>query len=321
MRVLVVGATGYVASRLIPILLEAGHDVVAGARTLEKLDTFYWSDHVQRVRLDVLDESSVKNALSTDISTVVYLVHGMDGKDFRALDLTAAKNMVTALAGTDIQRVIYLSGIIPDVARDRLSEHLISRLEVEEKLSEADQTVITLRAAMLIGSGSTSFDLMGELTRRVPITVVPYWMNHAVEPISVEDISIAIEGALTADVGTSHYDVGGGQQIKYPDLLELYAEIAGIDRDQLHLPFLPEPLVSKIAARITDVDTATAESLIESLQEDMVARDQRWKTELVSRPGFDVTPVEGAISRSLTAPDASVPPSDRDPLGPLPGDK
>ncbi|WP_413336644.1 NAD(P)H-binding protein [Brevibacterium sp. GP-SGM9] len=321
MRVLVIGSTGYVASRLIPTLLKAGHQVIAGARRPAKLDRFYWSDSVERAEIDVLDETSITKALRPDIEAVIYLVHGMDGMNFRATDRKAARNLVSALPTSNVERLVYLSGIVPQVKREALSEHLISRLEVEEILAQATPTVITLRAAMLIGAGSASFDLMAELTRRLPITIVPYWMNHQVEPISVEDVTLAIEGALTARIPTGHYDVGCGQRLSYPDLLELFAEAASIHRDQLHLPFLPEPVVAKLAARITSVHTATAEALIESLQQNMVAADARWTSDLITRESnYQPCGIREAISRSLKDPDATVPPSSRDPLGHLPGD-
>ncbi|WP_413336599.1 NAD(P)H-binding protein [Brevibacterium sp. GP-SGM9] len=322
MRVLVIGATGYVASRLIPTLLQRGHHVTAGARALERLDRFYWSDSVDRVEVNVLDQTSITNAIDPTIETVIYLVHGMDREDFRAVDRKAAENLVAVLPSTNVQRLVYLSGIVPDIDREALSEHLLSRLEVEETLSQASQTVITLRAAMIIGAGSASFELMSKLTRRLPITVVPYWMRHDVEPISIEDLTLAVEAAMTAAVSSGHYDVGGGHRIAYTDLLDLYAEVAGINRDQLHLPFLPETMVAKVAARITSVNTSTAQSLIESLREDMVAADTRWISELAAdRSGSELTSVREAIQRSLTTPDTTVAPSARDPLGRLPGDR
>lgn len=260
-------------------------------------------------------------ALLPDIEAVIHLVHGMDGMNFRETDRKAARNLVSVLPTSNVERLVCLSGIVFQVKRESLSEHLISRLEVEEILGQATPTVITLRAAMLIGAGSASLDLMAELTLRLHITIAPYCMDHQVEPISVEDVTLPIEAALTVKIRPGYYDAGGGQRLSYPHLLELFADVAGIHRDQLHLSFLPEPVVAKLGARITSGDTATAEALVESLQQNIVAADARWTSDLITRESnYKPCGIRETISRSLKDPDATVSPPSRDPLGRLPVD-
>lgn len=320
MRVLVIGATGYIGSRLIAALLAAGDDVVAGARDPLALDAFWWSDRVERRELDVLDADSVGRSITSDLDAVVYLVHGMARGDFAETDATAARLTRDAVDRARVARVVYLSGIIPDVADEKLSEHLRSRLEVERELSRSSAATLTVRAAMILGAGSTSFELMRQLSARLPITVIPDWMHSEVEPIAVVDVIAALAAATRHPDVTGHLDVGGGTRIAYPDLIDLVAEQEGAARPQVSVPLLPEPLVAKVASWLADVPDATVSALMESLQEDMCAADDRWRVDLF--PDGARTPLDlmTAMQRSLAAPDALARPSRRDPQGPLPGD-
>lgn len=320
MRVLVFGATGYIGSRVIGQLISQGDAVTAAARDPFDLDQFWWSDSVARARVNVLDAQEVSAAVA-DVhpDAIIYLVHGMGGDDFRETDLTAARHVRAAIDSSRVGRVVYLSGIIPDVADDELSQHLLSRREVEEELSTSTATVITLRAALIIGAGSTSFELMTQLSDRMPVTVVPDWMQSLVEPVAVTDVVDAICGALTADVGTGAYDVGCGTPISYPDLIRIVAEDAGRERPQVTLPFLPEPLVAKVAGWLADVPAPTVTALMESLTHDMTSADTRWQS-LFLPPDATAMPLDEAVRRAHTPVDSLQPPSQRDPLGALPGD-
>ncbi len=298
MRVLVIGATGYVGSRLIPELLSAGHEVHAGARDIAKLADFWWGDRVAAVEIDVVDAESTRAAIGEDTDAIVYLVHGMAGENFSDVDHAAAENVARAVRAAQVARVVYVSGIIPDVPEEELSEHLRSRLDVEKVLSASPAVVITLRAAMVFGGGSTSFELMRQLADRLPVTVVPDWMQHQVEPIAVVDLARAIVGALSVDAQTGHFDVGGGEPILYPDLIERYTELADTRRLQLTLGLLPEKLVAQIASWIADIPSPTVKALMESLQHDMVAADTRWRGALLAE-GDETVSTEDAITRAL----------------------
>ncbi|MBF4458865.1 NAD(P)H-binding protein [Pseudoclavibacter sp. VKM Ac-2867] len=320
MNVLVMGATGYIGSRVIPVLLDAGMEVTAGARKPGDLDAFWWAERVRRVELDVLDEASVASAVTGDVDAILYLVHGMASDDFREADLEAARLVRAAADRSGVRRIVYVSGIIPPVAEEVLSEHLTSRLEVERELHEADAVVVTLRAAMVLGASSTSFELMSQLAARLPVTVVPAWMQSDVEPIAVVDLARAVSGALTADVSTRAYSVGGGEQLPYPRLIDRYADTVEKRRPQVILPGLPESLVARLATLITDVPSSTVTSLMESLREDMVADDDTWIAELLPEDAERPLSVDEALRRSVAQPDLTVPASQRDPMGRLPGD-
>ncbi|MFC8501486.1 hypothetical protein ACFUC1_03950 [Pedococcus sp. NPDC057267] len=178
-----------------------------------------------------------------------------------------------------------------------------------------------LRAAMVVGAGSTSFEIMRQLSRRLPVQVVPSWMRSAVEPVAVSDVVAALVGSLTASGGGRTYDVGSGEHMSYAALLRLYARLAG--GRALQVPaLLPTALVARVAPLFTDVPASTVRSLVASLRHDMVCRDDDYVRDLLA-PGARTVPVAEAISRALaapaprpsTAPDPAA--GTPDPLGPL----
>lgn len=243
----------------------------------------------------------------------------MGGDDFESSDRAAAESVVAACDAAAVSRIVYLSGVIPEVPQEELSAHPRSRLEVEEILNGAQATVTTLRAGMVLGAGSTSFELMRQLALRLPVTVIPQWMDSLVEPIAVTDLCSAIIGAINHTGPTGYFDIGSGKAISYPDLIALYLELSQESKPQLSLPFLPESFVAKLAGWISDVPSSTVESLIESLQHDMgLVGDARVRA-LLGENDTRITSKE-AIERSLASPDLSLSPSDRDPHVAMPGD-
>lgn len=318
MRILVVGASGYVGSRLIPALLHGDHVVRAGARNPEELDRFFWNHRVERATVDVSDPETLPAALQ-DIDAVVYLVHGMKSNDFRDVDLQAARNFKEAVDQSAAHRLVYVSGLVPEVPTDQLSEHLLSRWEVEKELSRSECTVVTIRAALIIGSGSTSYELMGQLSERLPVTVVPDWMKKQVEPIAVIDLSAAVIGAIERPLATQSFDIGCGQVLSYPELISTFGKLAGMPRPEVTVPGLPEKLVGKAASLITDLPGPTVTALMESLHEDMVTREARWIGTLVP-PHYRPLEVAPALARALLAPNDTVDADSRDPMAALPGD-
>ncbi|WP_245559126.1 NAD(P)H-binding protein [Microbacterium indicum] len=275
-----------------------GHAVQAGARDLDKVTGLWWHELVDHVEIDVLDARSVETAVSSEVDAIVYLVHGMARDGFADADHVAAQNVARAADSAGVERIVYVSGIIPDVPEDELSAHLRSRLDVERVLSASSADVITLRAAMVFGGGSTSFELMRQLADRLPVTVIPGWMRHRVEPIAVADLTRAIVGALEAHGGTCHFDVGGGEAVLYPDLVQRYTELAGTQRPQLNVGFLPEKLIAQVASWVADIPSPTVKALMESLQHDMVAADSGWRSALLPR-GAETLTIDDAIARAL----------------------
>ncbi|WP_207556066.1 NAD(P)H-binding protein [Intrasporangium flavum] len=297
LRVAVVGASGYVGSRLVPELLARGHEVVALHRRPEP-QRFPWSDAVQWRRADVQDEAQVVAALE-GVDAVCHLVHGLDDADFLQRDRRAADNVAYATGRVGARRLVYLSGIVPDLPLEQLSEHLLSRLEVEQVLAGADASVLTLRASMVIGAGSTSFEVMRQASHRLPVVqAVPAWMRGSViQPVSAADAVWALAEALERPDVTGWLDLVGPEALGYVDLLRTYAAQARLVRVQVPVWLAPVDTVARLAGALVDVPSRTVESLVPSLGHDMVAtRDAA--TVLGEAPTGRLTPAE-AIARAL----------------------
>ena len=297
MRVLVAGASGYVGSRLVPELLERGHDVVA-THTRDPHPDFPWTHEVTWSRVDVLDMRQVLGALEA-ADAVVYLVHGLKGVDFAETDREAAANMRDAVDHLQVPRLVYLSGIIPPVHPDDLSHHLRSRLEVEEILATSAASALSLRAAIVVGSGSTSFEVVRQLSERLPlVTTIPGWMRSTrVQPVAIADAVYYLAEAIEHPDVVGHLDIGGPEVLTYPQLLSRYARVAGLRRLQIPVPPLPFDLVGWVAGQLTDVDTDTVQSLMASLRDDMVVRTGA-RTRL-GDPSHTPVPLDEALTRSL----------------------
>src|SRR4051794_27506636 len=258
LTVLVTGATGYIGSRLIPRLLQDGHTVRAAVTNLDKADDRWWVDRVELVQMDVLDADTVDAAVE-GVDAVYYLIHGLGDDDFAIRDRTSAETMAAACAAADVGAIVYLSGLVPDVPEDELSEHIASRLEVERILTGASSGIraITLRAAIVTGSGSTSFEIVRQISERMPVQAIPAWMDSRVQPIAVVDVVEALAGALRLQSESRSYDVGGPERMPYTRLLDVYAAVAGLSRPQVVVPALPTDVVGTLAGAITDVPAST----------------------------------------------------------------
>ena len=318
--VLVARANGYVGSRQIPRLLHEGLTVRAAVTDLDKARDRWWADQVELVRMDVLDADTVDRALE-GVDAVFYLIHGMGGDDFVVRDRESAETMARACVTAGIDTIVYLSGLVPDVPEDELSEHIASRLEVERILTGAGAGIrtITLRAAIVTGSGSTSFEVVRQISERMPVQAIPAWMDSRVQPIAVVDVVQALTGALRPGLDSRSYDVGGPERMPYTRLLDVYAAVAGLSRPQVVVPGLPTDLVGALAGAITDLPGTTVEALVESLAHDMVCHDVDWTHDLLPAD-HELLGVEESFARALAEPDETVLPAERDPLGPMPGD-
>ncbi|GAA1458182.1 NAD(P)H-binding protein [Williamsia maris] len=317
MKVLVTGASGYVGGRLVPRLLADGHDIRVTTSSPESTITAWWADQAESVTMDVLDADQV--AAATDgIEAVFYLIHGMgDGDDFAETDREAAQNMAAAIDRHGIPKVVYLTGIVPDVESDDLSEHISSRLEVEKILEGSSATAVALRAAIILGSGSTSFELIRQVSERLPVQTVPSWMDSQVQPIAVTDVLDALAGSLGSDVPGGHYDIGGSETMAYSALLDTYTTIAGLTRPQVTVPLLPTALVGEMVAALTDVPSSTVTALVESLHHDMVCHGTTFLGTILPAD-HSLTTTEDAITRALAEPASD--PAHADPIGPMPHD-
>ncbi len=272
MRILVLGATGYVGSRLVPELLAAGHDVVAASSSPPRPDRFAWGHRVEWRRCDVTDPAQVREALH-EVEGVCYLVHSLNVRGFSNRDRAGAEAVRDAVsAAPDVRRVVYLSGLVPDVPPDELSAHLASRLEVEEILGQADTSVLALRAGVVIGAGSTSFEVIRQLATLLPVQPVPLWLRHRVQPIAVSDVLRALTEAYLPDAAEGSLDVGGPDIVRYDELLAECSRAAGLRRMRVPVLVAPTDVVSVGTASLVAAPFWTVHSLVESLRHDMTCR-------------------------------------------------
>lgn len=296
--VLVVGATGYVGGRLVPLLLRQGYRVRALARSGQKVRSRPWGGHerLEVMQGDMHDLESVRTAVH-GCKAVYYLVHSMEEghDDFSDADRRAAYNLVKALKGSGVERVIYLSGLLPD--DPHLSAHLRSRGEVAEILSLSDVPVTTLRAAQLIGAGSASFEMIRWLVDRLPVMVTPKWMHVRTQPISITDTLGYLTGVLEhPETMGETYDIGGPDILSYADLFRLYAKAAGLrQRVLIPSPWISLELSAHWISLITPIPAALARPLIEGMRNEVICTENRIRGIIPQ----ELTPIRVAIERAL----------------------
>ncbi|OZM72199.1 NAD(P)-dependent oxidoreductase [Amycolatopsis antarctica] len=270
MRCLVTGATGYIGGRLVPQLLAEGHEVRCLARDPAKLRDVPWANHVEVVRGDVRDPESMA-AATAGIEVVYYLVHSLEKQSFAGLDRQAALITAEAARAAGVGRIVYLGGLRP---RDDepLSEHLASRAEVGEIFLRSGVPTAVLRAAVILGSGSASFEMLRYLTERLPVMVVPRWVHNRVQPIAVRDVLRYLVGCAELPEATNRtFDIGGPDVLTYLDMMRRYAAVAGLPpRRMLPVPALTPRLSSHWVNIVTPVPRAIAGPLIDSLVHEVV---------------------------------------------------
>ena len=273
MRVVVTGATGYIGGRLVPELLSRGHDVVCAVRAPAKLDARPWREQVEVAEMDVFEPDTLRNAF--DGADVVYfLVHSMDGEgDFAERDRTAATNVRDAADGAGVGRVVYLGGLGQE--GEDLSEHLRSRHEVGRVLASGPVPVTELRAAIIIGSGSASFEMLRHLVEVLPVMVTPRWVETRCQPIAVRDVLRLLCEVLDVPGSAGEIlEVGGPDVLTYREMMQTFAEVAGLRRRVIvPVPVLTPRLSSLWVGLVTPLPTGLARPLVDSLVNEVVVHD------------------------------------------------
>ncbi|MEO6200074.1 MAG: SDR family oxidoreductase [Cryobacterium sp.] len=297
-RVLVTGATGYIGGRLVPMLLDAGFSVRVIVRSPQKLTDVPWADRVEIVRGDLGDVESLRRACA-GIDVLYYLVHSMGSRgDFEGTERTAAENVSAAAGQADVSRIVYLGGLHPDT--DTLSPHLRSRAEVGRILLASGVPTAALQAGVVIGSGSTSFEMIRHLTDVLPYMPAPKWVRNRIQPIAVRDVLYYLQASadLPADVNRT-FDIGGPDVLRYGQMMNGYALEAGLrQRPIASLPVLTPWLASQWVNLVTPIPRNLAVPIIASLQYDCVVHE-RDIDRYIPRPDGGLTGYRRAVRLAL----------------------
>ncbi|MFE9663412.1 DUF2867 domain-containing protein [Streptomyces sp. NPDC005955] len=301
MRTLVTGASGYIGGRLVPELLDAGHRVRCMARDPAVLRDHPWADRVEPVRADVTDPDTLTAALR-DVDVAYYLVHTMaSGSRFERTDRDAARAFGERARAAGVRRIVYLGGLTPAGVPDHaLSPHLRSRAEVGRILLDSGVPTTVLRAAVIIGSGSASFEMLRYLTERLPVMVTPSWVSTRVQPIAVRDVLRYLVGSarMPDDVNRA-FDIAGPDIMTYREMMTRYAAVAGLPhRLILPVPMLSPGLSSHWIGLVTPVPRTIARPLAESLRHEVVRQDDDITRYVTDPPGHPL-PFDTALTLAL----------------------
>ena len=279
--VLVAGASGFVGRRLCPALVEAGHDVRAMTRHPERYDGVG-----KAVGGDVHDPESLDDAL-VGCRAAYYLVHSLDSKDFERLDAKAAVAFGNAAADAGVEQIIYLGGLGGE--NDELSNHLRSRREVEGLLAGGGTPVTVLRAGIIVGGGGISWELTRQLVDHLPAMITPRWVRTRTQPIAVADVVRYLVGVLDEPRALDDvFEIGGPEVLQYVTMLRRVAHLRKRPLLIVPVPLLSPALSSYWLALVTDVDTQTGRSLIDSMTNEVVVHDHRIRSIVRFEPmGYD----------------------------------
>lgn len=272
MKILLTGATGYIGKRLLPTLASKGYEIVCSVRDINRFkvpDSL--KDNVQVVELDLLKPETFKN-VPTDIDGAFYLVHSMsNSSDYQQLELNSAKNFTEYMNTTNLKHVVYLSGIVND---DSLSEHLSSRKNVELELGKGAFALTVLRAGIIIGSGSASFEIIRDLVEKLPVMITPKWLNARCQPIGIGDvIQFLSRSILNPELYNQNFDIGGPDILTYKEMLLGFAQVRNLKRSIFIVPVMTPRLSSYWLYFVTSTSYKLASALVDSMKIEVVCRN------------------------------------------------
>jgi len=294
---LVTGATGYIGGRLVRELLIAGYKVKVLARFPDRLRDMAWFDQVEVISGDALDISDVNRAMQ-NVDVAYYLLHALNqGPEFVEIETKMAQLFAESAKNNNIQKIIYLGGLIP---KQVLSQHLESRKVTGEILRNSGVTTIELRAGVVIGSGSASFEMLRYLTERLPIMITPKWVKTKIQPIAVRDVLYYLVGAasISNDVNRA-FDIGGNDIFTYKEMMEHYAKVADLrKRIIIPVPLLTPRLSSLWVGLVTPVPGSIAKPLVRSLINEVICQESDIKKYLPD-PSEGLTTFEKAVDLAL----------------------
>ena len=295
MKILLTGATGYIGKRLLPVLVEEGHEVVCCVRDIKRFNPpDVLKPKIKIIQIDLLDKESLNN-IPVDIDGAFYLVHSMAASSrYQDLEKESAVNFRDALKKTNVDHVVYLGGIVNE---SNLSKHLASRKNVEVELAGGNYHFTALRAGIIIGSGSASFEIIRDLVEKLPIMVTPKWLNTKCQPIGISDvIAILTTSIFNSKTYDQDFDIGGPDVLSYKDMLLEFSRIRNLNRKIFVVPVMTPRLSSYWLYFVTSTSYRLAVALVNSMKVEVICRNNDLNKIL------DITPssYEDALVRSFS---------------------
>ena len=295
MKILLTGATGYIGQSLLPVLLQQGHEVICCVRDKGRFDvTPFNPDRVKVIEVDFLNEKSL-HSIPEDIDIAYYLMHSMSAEsgDFEKLEKGVAENFRNRIQQTRTTQVIYLSGIVNN---EELSKHLTSRKAVEDILSDASFNLTTLRAGIIVGSGSASFTIIRDLVQKLPVMVAPKWLNTRSQPIAIRNVVQFLSGVIARpDTYKQSFDVGGPDILSYKDMLLKFAKVRKLKRRIFVVPVITPKLSSYWLYFITSTNYKLAVNLVHSMKVEVICKEN----DLASRLGISLMTYEESVQAAF----------------------
>ncbi|HMS65038.1 MAG TPA: SDR family oxidoreductase [Ignavibacteria bacterium] len=266
MKILLTGVTGYIAQRLLPVLLENGHEVICCVRDKNRFNKKnYLTSNLTVIEADFLNKDSLKN-IPEDIDTAYYLIHSMSTQsgDFESMEEICATNFKNRIEQTNARQVIYLSGISN---ADELSKHLTSRKNVESVLADSKFALTTLKAGIIVGSGSASFEIIRDLVEKLPFMITPRWLKTKCQPIAIRNVIEFLIGVIgRTETYNKSYDIGGPDVLSYKEMLLRFAKIRGLKRRIIIVPVMTPQISSYWLYFVTATSFALAKNLVKSMK-------------------------------------------------------
>jgi uncharacterized protein YbjT (DUF2867 family) len=273
MKILLTGTTGYIAQRLLPVLIGKGHTVVCCVRDKQRFNASkYNSARIEVIEVDFLKEETLAN-IPNDIDAAYYLIHSMSAPtgDFQEMEAKAAENFKNSIQQTDLKQVIYLSGIVNE---PKLSKHLSSRKQVEEILASGKNHLTTLRAGIIVGEGSASFEIIRDLVEKLPVMIAPRWLKTKSQPIAIVNVIEFLQGVLmNEETFDKAFDIGGPEVLTYSQMLQKFAKARKLKRIIIPVPIITPKLSSYWLYFVTSTSYKLAVNLVNSMKVEVIARE------------------------------------------------
>ena len=289
MNILITGANGYIGQRLIPVLLEEGHQLYCCVRNRHRFEAEHSTKNIHIIEVDFLQPENLP-LFPVEIDVAYYLIHSMSsGKDFDKLEGTAALNFLQKIEATNCRQIIYLTGIVNE---QHLSKHLSSRLAVENILSKGQIPLTALRAGIIVGSGSASFEIIRDLVEKLPVMVAPKWLNTLCQPIAIRNVIQFLSGiVLKQNTFHKNFDIGGPDILTYKDMLLKFAEVRKLKRWIFTLPVMTPKLSSYWLYFVTSTSYSLAANLVDSMKINVTCRPNNLAEEL----NIELLPYKAAV--------------------------